>query len=260
MRNDDAKTTTAPPTGRRRDRAGWLVPTGLIALAFVPVLAGAVRLTELAGLDGAAAADARFAAAPVPIAVHIVTATVYSLVGAFQFSPRLRRRRLGWHRAAGRVVAGCGLAAALSGVWMTLFSDIPPGDEGLAAVFRLVFGSAMFAFVVLGLAAVRRRDIRRHRAWMIRAYAIGLGAGTQALTQGVWFAAYGPPDAFTRALLMGAGWAINVAVAEWVIRRGRRRRSARHPFRLVGPHGDLDPVADAELGHQARDVALDRAQ
>jgi hypothetical protein len=30
----------------------------------------------------------------------------------------------------------------------------------------------------------------------------------------------GTPNLFTRAMLMGAGWLINVAVAEWFIRRG----------------------------------------
>ena len=29
-------------------QADWLIPTGLIALAFIPVLAGVVRLTALA--------------------------------------------------------------------------------------------------------------------------------------------------------------------------------------------------------------------
>lgn len=37
---------------------------------------------------------------------------------------------------------------------------------------------------MLGLLAVRRGDVRSHRAWVVRAYAIGLGAGTQAFTEG----------------------------------------------------------------------------
>jgi len=54
---------------------------------------------------------------------------------------------------------------------------------------------------------------------MIRAYAIGLGAGTQVLTHLPWFILVGRPDELSRGVLMGAGWIINVAVAEWVIRR-----------------------------------------
>ena len=59
----------------------------------------------------------------------------------------------------------------------------------------------------------------RHRAWMMRGYAIGLGAGTQVLTLLAGELIVGPPSELSRALLMGAGWVINLAVAEWAIRK-----------------------------------------
>ena len=43
----------------------------------------------------------------------------------------------------------------------------------------------MAASLLLGITAIRRRDIAAHRAWMIRAYAIGLAAGTQTFTEGI---------------------------------------------------------------------------
>jgi hypothetical protein len=62
---------------------------------------------------------------------------------------------------------------------------------------------------------------------MIRGYAIGLGAGTQVLTHLPWFVLVdGRPGELARGLMMGAGWVINVVVAEWIIARGRQRRSA----------------------------------
>jgi uncharacterized membrane protein len=235
----------------------WIAPAGLIAFGFVPMLAGVIRLTELAGGPEVTPDNARFLAAPAAVVVHIVAVFVYSLFGALQFAHGLRRRRPGWHRAAGRVLVGCGLAAALSGVWMTLFQDRPPGDGDLLAGFRVLFGSGMAVCLVLGLAAIRRRDVRRHRAWMTRAYAIALGAATQALALGAWIGATGQePGETARALLLGGSWVVNVAVAEWIIRRG----SAPHAVGLVRPHGDLDPVAYPELGHQAGDVTLDRTE
>ncbi|MFI7609728.1 DUF2306 domain-containing protein [Nonomuraea terrae] len=235
-----------------KEARAWAVSGGLVLLGLVPLLGGAVRLSAMAGGPDLAEGGDRFLAAPVPVVVHIVAALVYTLAGAFQFVPSLRRR--GWHRAAGRVLAGCGLAAAASGLWLTLFLARPPGDGDLLAAFRLVAGSAMLGFLLLGVAAIRRRDVRRHRAWMIRAYALGAGAGTQAFTQVAWLPAGGEPGEVARALLIGAGWVINAAVAEWVV------RSRAHPVGLVRPDGDLDPVADAQLGHQARDVTLDRAE
>jgi hypothetical protein len=202
-----------------RPRAQWPVPAALIALSLVPVLAGGIRMAELTGGAEITPDNARFFASPVPVVLHIITVTLYSVLGAFQFVPRLRRRR-SWHRVAGRVLAPCGLVAALSGLWMSFFYALPESDGALVAAFRLVFGTAMAVAIVLGLAAIRRRDFARHRAWMIRGYAIGLGAGTQALTHAPYFALVGTPDEFAKGLLMGAGWVINVVVAEWIIRRG----------------------------------------
>ncbi|MFF4416715.1 DUF2306 domain-containing protein [Streptosporangium sp. NPDC001559] len=209
-----------PQKVRRDSRVpGWVGPTGLIMLSVIPVVAGALRLGEVAGGAAVTPANARFLATPLPVVLHIIGASVYGIVGAFQFAGRFRRRRPGWHRTAGRVLVVCGLVAALSGLWMTVFYPRPPGDGDLLALFRLVFGTAMTVSLVLGLAAVLRRDLRRHRAWMVRGYAIGVAAGTQAFTQLPWMLLVGPLDEIPRALLVGAGWVINLAVAEWIIRR-----------------------------------------
>ncbi|MFD8492184.1 DUF2306 domain-containing protein [Amycolatopsis sp. NPDC059657] len=202
----------------------------MLLLSAVPIVAGSMRLAELSGGARITPENARFFAVPVPVIVHIVAASFYCVLGAFQFAPGLRRRRLGLHRVSGRALVPLGLAAAFSGLWMTVFYPSPPGDGELLFVFRLVFGSAMVAAIVLGTAAVLRRDIRRHRAWMIRGYAIGMGAGTQVFTHLPWAAAFGAPGEFTHALLMAAGWVINLAVAEWVIGRQIARPSALSGF------------------------------
>lgn len=194
----------------------WPVPAGLILLAAVPVIAGAARVTELSAGAQITEANARFFASPVPVVAHIVGATVFCVLGALQFVPGLRRRA--WHRRMGRLVAPAGLVAALSALWMTAFYPKPPNDEILTA-FRYLFGSAMVACIVLGLLAVRRRDFGRHRAWMMRGYAIGMGAGTQVLTLGPWMAVTDEPYGPIRALLHVVAWVGNLAIAEWIIRR-----------------------------------------
>ena len=59
---------------------------------------------------------------------------------------------------------------------------------------------------------------------MIRSYAIGLVAGTQVFTVGFGGAIFGTGELTTATSLMGAAWVINLAVAEWVVRRPARRR------------------------------------
>jgi len=210
----------------RSNKVDWLVPTALIALSLVPAVAGTVRLTQLAGGAAVTPENARFFASPAPVSIHILSVIVYSILGAFQFSPGFRRRRRRWHRAAGKIVTTCGLLAALSGLWMTLFYPWPAGDGQLVYLERLVAGTAMVASVVLAVNAIRRRDFKSHGEWMIRAYALGLGAGTQVLTHLPWFMlADGKPGEGPRAVMMGAGWAINVVFAEWIIRRRPRPSS-----------------------------------
>lgn len=200
-------TTTA--TARRR----WVAPTALLVLTAVPVLAGAFRVTQLSAGASVTPENARFFADPVPVVLHIVGASLFCVLGAFQF---LRGPR---HRVIGRLIVPCGLVAALAGMWMAVAYPLPAHDGDLLMVLRLVFGSVMAAALVLGYVTVRRRDFAAHRAWMMRGYAIGQGAGTQAVLFGIWMAAAGEPDVPTRALIMGAAWALNLAVAEYLVRR-----------------------------------------
>ncbi|MFC7535238.1 DUF2306 domain-containing protein [Actinoplanes sp. GCM10030250] len=215
-----------------------LIPAGLLLLSAIPVVAGSLRLTELAGGASTLPDSDRITSLPVPVAIHIISVTVFSILGAFQFAPSFRRRRRGWHRAAGRVVLPCGIVAALSGLWLTLFLPRSPADSALLAVIRVAVAAAMVTFLVLGYRAVRRREFTRHRAWMIRGYAIGLGAGTQAFTQAPWLILIGTLTPAGKVVTLTAGWLINILAAEWIIRRGRTGRVAR---RLPG----LEPAPSA---------------
>ncbi|MEP6496262.1 MAG: DUF2306 domain-containing protein, partial [bacterium] len=203
-------------------RSEWLVPISLVVLSLVPAIAGTARLAELA--DGAriTAANARFFAMPLPVVLHILTVIPFSILGAFQFAPAFRRRKRNWHRTAGKVLVACGLVAALTGLWMAHFYPWPEGDGQLLYLLRLVFGSAMAVSIIFAVDAIRRRDFASHGAWMIRGYAIGMGAGTQVLTHLPWFIFVGRPGELSRAVLMGAGWVINLVVAERIIRKSRR--------------------------------------
>jgi uncharacterized membrane protein len=203
----------------------WPVPAALVALSAIPLTAGALRLIQLGGGPAVIPADHRFAGFPVPLILHIVGAATFALLGILQFVPRFRRAHPTWHRRAGRLLAVTGLLVAVSALWLTLLYEAKPGTGEVLYVLRLVFGSAMAACLVLGVTSVRRGDIAAHRAWMIRAYAIGLAAGTQAFTEGIGGAIFGT-DVQAADLAKGAGWVINLAVAEWAIRRPGRRRTA----------------------------------
>jgi uncharacterized membrane protein len=229
------------------------VVAGLLLLGLFPLVFGALRLVQLAG--GPAIMPPNTRIAPAALAVHIVGAFAFAVLGPFQFADGLRRRWPLWHRLAGRIGVLGGLMAAFSGLWMTLVYAPQPGTGVLLYVLRLAFGSAMVASMVLGVAAIRGGDVNRHRAWITRGYAIGLGAATQMLTLMIGEMVAGPADELGNGLLNGAGWIINLAVAEWAIRTQIRRlgsrgaqapRVARPP---TGPAADVPTraIADAPL-------------
>src|SRR5688500_14048599 len=144
-------------------KGGWGVPAALIALSAPPLVAGALRLVTLAGVAEILPVSEARAAMPLPVVLHIVGAAVFAILGALQFAPGFRRRRPGWHRAAGRFVVAGGLLAGLSGLWLALFYPRAHNVGDLLTAFRLVFGSAMVVSVALGFVAIRRGDVRRHR-------------------------------------------------------------------------------------------------
>ena len=210
--------------GRGSRSIRW-VPIALIGLVLVPITAGILRLVEVFGGPHNLPANPRILSSPVPVVVHIVSASLYAVLGAFQFSAWSRRRHPGWHRVTGRLVVVLGLAVALSALWMMAFYSGPQGTGALLPI-RFAFGVGLAASIALGFTAIRRGDVRRHRAWMTRAYALALGAGTQVFTLGFGKPILGGGELATALLLISA-WCINLPLAEYVIRRPRTFQARR---------------------------------
>src|SRR4051794_32072964 len=95
--------THAPPTAAVNRGATW-VPFALVVFLAFPVTAGTLRLIEIFGGPENLPAKPRITQSPAPAVIHIVSALLFVLLGAFQFSARIRRRHPRWHQRAGRVV------------------------------------------------------------------------------------------------------------------------------------------------------------
>ena len=219
------------PKGAGLIKAGWLAPGGLLLLGLLPIVAGAFRLSQLSGVSDAMPVNSRFTPMPLPVVLHIVSATVFAILGPLQFAAGFRRRWPAWHRVAGRLLVACGLLVGLTGLWMTLFYAVPDGTGPLLYASRIVFGLAMVVSIGIGLAAILHRNVQDHRRWMSRGYAIGLGAATQMLTLMVAGIVAGPPNELTHDSMMALSWVINLAVAEWAIRKrpAPRGRTSNRP-------------------------------
>lgn len=201
-------------------RSDLAIVAPLLFLSFVPSIGALARLAGL--LAGAAATPdtARFVNGPLPILLHVACVLPWCLVGAFQFAPALRRRWPAWHRRVGTALVALGLGTGLTGLWMTATYDVPPAMEGpLLHAVRWAVGAAMVASVALGVLRVKQRDLAGHEAWMIRAYALSQGAGMQVVLMLPLIALGHEPQWLLRDVLMTLAWALNLAFAEWLIRR-----------------------------------------
>lgn len=74
-------------------------------------------------------------------------------------------------------------------------------------------------FLYLGVYAVQSGDLYAHRVWMMRSFALSLGAGSQVFTHIPWFLFPSIRGEIARVIFMSLGWLINIVVAEWLISR-----------------------------------------
>ena len=190
----------------------WII--AFLILCILPVAGGVARIVIL--LSGAETAEnARFFDMPVPVVAHILTIIPWAVIGAFQFSPRLRRS--GWHQRAGWILAPVGIAGAISGLYLSIFFERGPHVGGALTVIRVVVGIAIVVFLCLGVCAAVQRRFRQHRGWMIRAYALTIGTGLQPLTAIPYFAIASWQTTAGNTVTMAAGWLIAAAIAEWML-------------------------------------------
>ena len=202
----------------------WHTPAALILLSLIPIIAGALRIAEIASDPAPTPDNARFLVAPIAIYLHAGGGSLYLLLGALQFYKPLRMKWPRWHRIMGRVLVLAGTLAAVAGLWMTQTFPAAPGNPDMLYGFRITFGLGWILCLGFGLLAAMRRDIPTHRAWMMRGYAIGLGAGTTVLTFGFWIVIGGTDTPAVNALAIFAAWVLNLAVAEILIQRSTRKR------------------------------------
>jgi uncharacterized membrane protein len=191
----------------------------VLALAlctFIPVMMAAVRVVQIP--LGALPVDSlRIAAAPVAFFLHSLAGALFGVLGPLQFVRALGLRFGTLHRLSGRVFVLAGAGLALSG--LALLLQVQSIATGLLDAARGVFGLALIAALVWGVAAARVHDMLRHRAWMIRAYAIGMGTGPVALVMLPLYLITGePPTGLASDIVVVGMWLLNIALGEWVVR------------------------------------------
>ena len=149
---------------------------------------------------------------------HMITGILILVLAPFQFNRGLRNRNRRLHRWTGRVILVLVLVSSISAFFFGVFDPIaPPIEQPTIALFSSLFlFAAARAFI-----AIRRRDIARHREWMIRMIAMAIGIGTVRLVS-VGIVLLVRATFVTQFVLsMWIGWVLSIALAELWIRHTR---------------------------------------
>lgn len=214
-------------TDRRAARPLWPLAVFLILASATPLAAGAYRGTTLL-LDGLWRFEwSPTRVDPLPLFLHVTASAVFFVLTALQVWPPLRKKYPRWHRTSGRIAIVAGLTGALSSIWITLVHSEVRGE--ILYTGRLIFGPLWGLFLVLALAAARRRDIPAHRAWAIRAFAVSMPAGTLIFIFAPIFVIFGEVTPTVDESIQVAAWIGHLSIAEYILRRTRRSRMASNP-------------------------------
>lgn len=195
----------------------------LAFLTAIPILNSLVLAFQIP--SGTYAEDsAHLAVAPISLFVHVLAGVAFGITGPVQFVRALRNRFGALHRVLGRIFVLSGAIIGFSG--LSILAQVTSQRTPIVDIARGLFGLALLIALAMAMVAIRNRDFLRHRAWVIRSYAIGMGLGTVALVFIPLYIVTGqPPIGLTSDILFVVTWVMTIVIAEVVIRRSSRSRS-----------------------------------
>lgn len=172
--------------------ASRLLWTGVILLVVIGVAAVTRRTLVLlwpslsrGKSNPAAVLDAGFARHMALTLIHILPGGLFLALAPLQFMPSMRRKHLQFHRWSGRVLVVCGLIIGVSAFVMSYTMNIGgPNETAATTLFAIVF----LICLTKAYLYIRRKEVARHREWMIRAFGVGLGVATTRPIVGIYFA------------------------------------------------------------------------
>ncbi len=205
--------TSSIRTGWIIYRTGWIM-VGLLIITLV-VFVIKRSLDTYSGVAQENLFELRYLEHPIVTPLHMLSGILFISLAPLQFFKKIRSKNLGLHRQLGRALVICAL---ISGVYGLIATVVLPAFGGLASEASGWFFGPIFLFAILrAFWCARNKLIAKHREWMIRAFALGLGVGTQRLLLIVLMisSGYSFEESFGPALWLG--FSLNLLIAElWI--------------------------------------------
>jgi uncharacterized membrane protein len=174
----------------RASRFLWILVIFLVVIGIAAVTRRTLVLFWPGQFSGgsaspAAGLDAGFARHMALTLLHILPAALFVVLAPLQFMPGVRQKHLEFHRWSGRVLVVCGLIIGTSALIMSYKMNIGGPNETAATT---LYGIVFLICLSKAYLYIRRKDVGRHREWMIRAFGVALGVATTRPIVGMFFA------------------------------------------------------------------------
>jgi uncharacterized membrane protein len=216
-------------------RLVWSIVMFLVVIGVAAVTRRSLVLLWPATFAGnyapAAALDTGFARHMALTFIHILPGGLFLSLGLLQLAPGVRRNHLQVHRWMGRALVVCGLIVGVTALVMSFKMNIGgPNETAATTLFAIIF----LICLVRAYRHIRRKEVARHREWMIRAYGAGLGVATTRPIVGAFFAfrRLSPHEFFGIAFWLG--FTITFLAGEAWVEYTRIRRTGQTEELLEG--------------------------
>lgn len=146
---------------------------------------------------------------------HVIGGGVALITGAFQFFPKLRRKRISWHRFLGRIYVIACAWGGISGLGIAFYATGGTiAKIGFSSLAILWLYTTAMAYIT-----IKQRAIEAHREWMLRSYALTFAAVTLRLQLPLYMSALDLDFLTSYRIVSWSCWVPNLLLIEWFIRR-----------------------------------------
>jgi uncharacterized membrane protein len=190
----------------------WALFLGCVLYGIYALAMGVAEMLHLLGI----VEEARSRAAPILFVVHALSGSVALISGPLQFNRLLRNRSRNLHRLIGHAYVWAIWLSSVGGLWSAVFSN-----ANIAA--KIAFGTLAilwFGTTTVAYLRIRNHNVREHREWMIRSFALSFFFVTGSFSM-PGLVSTSLPEAVAYPLGVFLGWFPNLIVAELWIRRTR---------------------------------------
>ncbi len=187
---------------------------GFVAFASLSIVAYAAYYAAMGEASFRPPLKASFSERPWAIGIHASTGALGLLLCLIQMSQRLRTKRPDIHRWVGRVTVPVAILSGSAGLLLAAYSFggwITHIGFGLLAIGTITCP-------ILGWVAMRRKDVKTHRAWMLRTFLFLFSAVTLRILLAPLNMIFGDFQTGYQ-IVSWLCWVPNIMFAEYLIRR-----------------------------------------